>query len=211
MSNQQNDTPAEQRQVKRNRTMGLLVLGAVFVPMLAAYLLFKSEFAIPKGTVNKGELLLPPQELSELNVVDAEGQPLNLLDAGLKWRLLIPGGAVCAEQCEKTLYLTRQVHTRLGNKAGRVERYYLNFDGALASQTEALFKGEYPHLKTVHLEKSDFESVISNTSLATVDDIDQRYFLMDQEGFIMMSYLPKNTGNELLADMKRLLKYSYED
>ncbi len=211
MSNQQNDTPTEQQQVKRNRNMGLLVLAAVFVPMLVAYLLFKTEFAIPKGTVNKGDLLHPPQEVSGLNLMSVEGEPIDVLSSGLKWRLLIPGGEFCAEQCQKDLYLTRQVHTRLGNKAGRVERYYLNFDKNLSSEAQALFESEYPHLKVVHLEAGDFKSLIANTDLATASDLEQRYFLMDQQGFIMMSYLPQHSGNELLADLKRLLKYSYED
>ena len=211
MSNQQNETLQEQQQIKKNRTMGLLVIGAVALPMLGAYLLFKTEFAIPTNTVNKGDLLLPPQEIVELPLFDESGEPVDILAGDNKWRILIPGSANCDDSCEQTLYLTRQVHTRLGNKAGRVQRYYLNRDQQLSAATKERFKVEYPHLKTVNMTADDFADFIADSNVANADDLDQRYFVMDQEGFVMMSYLPRHTGNELLIDLKRLLRYSYED
>jgi len=209
MSSELENSAAEAKQIKRNRVMGIVVLSAVFLPMLIAYLLFKTEFAIPKNTVNKGELLQPPQEIVNLPLYNELGDSISLLDGEKRWRILIPGQSICDSQCEKTLYLTRQVHTRLGNKAGRVERYYLNTDRSLSSASIELFKAEYPELNTVYMNADDFKGLLADSNIA--ENFSERYFLMDQEGFIMMSYLPSNTGNEFLKDIKRLLKYSYED
>jgi len=209
MSSELENSAAEAKQIKRNRVMGIVVLSAVFLPMLIAYLLFKTEFAIPTNTVNKGELMQPPQEIVNLPLYNEAGDSVSLLDGEKRWRILIPGESICDSQCEKTLYLTRQVHTRLGNKAGRVERYYLNTDKAFSSASIELFKTEYPQLNTVYMNADDFKGLLADSNIT--DNFYQRYFLMDQEGFIMMSYLPSNTGNEFLKDIKRLLKYSYED
>ena len=209
MSSEVENSSAEAKQIKRNRLMGIIVLSAVFLPMLIAYLLYKTEFAIPTNTVNKGELLLPPQEIANLPLVNALGDTVSIMDGEKKWRILIPGNRRCDTQCEKTLYLTRQVHTRLGNKAGRVERYYLNTDKSLSSASTELFKAEYPHLNIAYMNAEDLKALLADSNVA--GNYSQRYFVMDQEGFIMMSYLPTNTGNELLTDIKRLLKYSYED
>ncbi len=211
MSNQDNETVQEQQQIKKNRTMGLLVIAAVALPMLGAYFLFKTEFGIPTNTVNKGELLEPPQEIVQLPLFDESGEQIDILEGEKKWRILIPGSADCDDRCDQILYLTRQVHTRLGNKAARVERVYLNVDQQLSATTKSRFKEEYPHLKTLTMNAQDFSNLIADSSVANATDLDQRYFVMDQEGFVMMSYLPRHTGNELLTDLKRLLRYSYED
>ena len=203
-------SPEEVKMQRRSRLMGLLVIAIIFLPMVAAYIIHKTGLGIPAGTVNKGELLLPPQAISQLPLHDSSGQALDILAGDKKWRLLIPARGDCDSGCQQSLYLTRQVHVRLGEKAIRVERYYLNIDASLTAETEAYLAKEHPRLKVAAVQKRELDALLASTN-TTDDPISTgRYFLMDQEGFLMMSYTPEQSGNELLDDIKRLLKYSYE-
>lgn len=192
------------------RVSGLLVIATIALPMLAAYLIFLSGIGIPKATVNKGDLLSPPKSIAELPLWDEQGQALNILESHKKWRLLIPAYGHCDQGCQKSLYLTRQVHVRLGEKASRVERFYFNLDASLDVETEDYLSREHPRLKRVRIHRRDLEAFLANTNASGDPVTAGRYFLMDQEGFVMMAYTPKHDGNQLLTDLKRLLKYSYE-
>lgn len=195
---------------KRNQLMGLLVIVVILAPMVGAYIIFKTGYGLPSGTVNKGELLLPPQPIANLPLRSDRETAVDLLNGEKKWRLLIPGGASCDRDCEQRLYLTRQVHTRLLEKAHRVQRIYINVDAALESSTAALISEEHPQLTVVYTEPGRLRQFLAGTNSAEDPIAAGRYFLMDQEGFVMMSYTAEHTGKELLDDLKRLLKYSYE-
>lgn len=200
---------------RRSRLMGLLVIGIIVLPMVAAFIIYQTGVGIPTGTVNKGELLLPPQAISPLSLKDTSGQALDILKGEKKWRLLIPASGDCDSACQQSLYVTRQVHIRLGEKAVRVERYYLHvqpqrLDTALTRETEAYLTKEHPRLQVAVVKKNDLAAFLAPTNTADDPITAGRYFLMDQEGFVMMSYTPEHSGNQLLGDLKRLLKYSYD-
>ncbi len=207
----------DSKQIKRSRRMGVLIFSAFLLPMLAAYLIFHTGIGLPLGTINKGSLLLPPQAIADLPVYRASGEPLDLLadKKDKKWRLLIPGQADCSQSCLDTLYLTRQVHIRLGEKSKRVERVYLNVAGDLDGDFEAMLVEEHPRLQRARVQVEDLQQWLADSNMAVDKQgspvSEGRYFLMDQEGFVMMAYDASHEGNQLLSDIKRLLKYSYED
>src|SRR5690606_20530216 len=105
----------------------------------------------------------------------------------------------------------RQVHIRLAEKSARVERLYLMLDDQVAEATEQLLATEHPHVPIVKTTEEQFNELIKTSDLPADLLTQGQYFLVDQEGFIMLAYSPTHTGNELLDDIKRMLKYSYED
>lgn len=204
-------TPAEKQKQRRGRILGALIFAIVLSPMAIAYWVYTTGFGMPAGTINKGDLLTTPQTANDFDLHELDGRPWNVADHKTKWRWLIPGGAQCAEQCQKNLYLTRQVHIRLAEKAGRVERVYLLLDDALTPETETFLATEHPHMPVARVNPDALSAAIAAAGIAGDALADGRYFLMDQEGFVMMSYTPAHTGKDLLDDIKRMLKYSYED
>ncbi len=207
----------DRKQIKRSRRMGVLIFSAFLLPMLAAYLIFHTGIGLPLGTINKGSLLLPPQAIADLPLYRANGESLNLLadEKDKKWRLLIPGQADCSQACRDTLYLTRQVHIRLGEKSKRVERVYMNMAADLDSDFKAILVEEHPRLLRARVKVEELEQWLADSNMAVEKQgspvSEGRYFLMDQEGFVMMAYDASHDGKRLLSDIKRLLKYSYED
>lgn len=189
------------------KVQAILVFSVIIVPMIAAYLIFKTGVAMPGATVNKGVLLQPALSVEPLNIVDINGDKFSA--TGKKWRYIIPYSQDCGKLCEDSLYLSRQVHIRLGEKARRVERILVSLDGSAESLTE--IAKEHPRLRFANLSSQQLTSWLEGNSVEGDVLKTGNYFLVDQEGFAMMTYLPSHDGAALLGDVKRLLKYSYEE
>lgn len=202
------DQASSNTMVRKSRWMGALILVAIFGPMLAAYVIYHSGFGIPLGTINKGDLLPEAKSIADISVSNLNGNEISLIEGKQKWRLLIPSTESCGTSCQKNLYTTRQVHVRLGEKARRVERVLLMPKADIVQKT-SLAK-DHPKLAYAVVNPIELESLLKS-ELSAGRNIYEHYYLMDQEGFIMMSYGTEHTGNELLTDVKRMLKYSYQE
>lgn len=203
----------EKHRQRRGRIQGAIVMLVVLLPMLIAYLVFYTGVGMPTSTINKGDLVSPPQLITDLPLQAENGIAWDFNAQPKKWRLLIPGYRECNDQCRKNLYLTRQVHIRLAEKSVRVERLYLLLadQDPFAQVTRDFLTAEHPHMPVVRVAEQDFKAMLARTDVPANALVDGRYYLMDQEGFIMMSYTPQHEGKELLDDIKRMLKYSYEE
>lgn len=196
---------------RRGQILGAGVMLVVLLPMVAAYVLFFTGTGIPTNTINKGDLLTPPVPFEDWQPATSTGDSWTLDEQSSRWRLLIPGDGDCGEACQANLYTTRQVHIRLGEKALRVERLYLLDDEALSPATARYIADEHPTLELLKVDGDAMRAALAQTNLAG-DPVEQnRYFLMDQQGFVMMGYTSRHSGNDLLKDIKRMLRYSYEE
>ncbi|WP_105102648.1 hypothetical protein [Microbulbifer pacificus] len=189
------------------RSAGLAVFGAVALPILAAYIVFYTGIGIPTATVNQGELLVPAKNVADIELSSVQGESISLANEEPKWRYLVLGGEGCAEECEKLLYTTRQVHIRLGDKAHRVERMLVT-PGPLGELRHTELQSQHPRLHFATVDQRQLEQWLADSDhpqLARPSAL-----LVDQNGFAMMVYDNHHSGNQLLKDIKRLLKYSYE-
>lgn len=185
----------------------VLLFGIIALPMILALLIYKTGIGKPGSTINEGVLLTPAKQVDTFAHADTEGQ--SLLASGKKWRLLIPYGASCDEACLNNLYITRQVHIRLGEKARRVERVMVSLDAMEADREKLLL--EHPRLRVMPVDSTVFSNWLAETSLPEGSNVLQHYFLVDENGFAMMAYSAEHDGNKLLKDIKRVLKFSSEE
>lgn len=201
---------------KRNKFYGLLIIAAIVLPMLLAYLIFTTGIGFPSGTTNKGQLLIPPQPIQNLSLT-SDSDVLSLLYSDnsntdkpvvkKRWRLLVPVTKNCNEQCQGYLYLTRQVHIRLAEKAYRVERMLLLLDTFSESEKETL-KQEHPETLFVESTPQNLQEWLAQATLPLAPN--NFFYLVDQEGFAMMRYDESHSGQDLLDDIKKLLKFTYD-
>ncbi|WP_444920604.1 hypothetical protein ACJJID_17730 [Microbulbifer sp. CnH-101-G] len=189
------------------KIQGISIIASVLLPMVAAYIVFYTGLGVPSGTVNQGELLQPPINIKELKVSSFGSQVPLLGNDSQKWRYLILDGSDCNEACEKLLYTSRQVHIRLGEKANRVERFLIT-DESMTHEKQKKLQIDHPRLKVLRLNESSMNTLQALTAHQNIDET--RAILIDQDGFAMMVYDNQHSGNQLLKDIKRLLKYSYE-
>lgn len=211
MSNDQVNTADDTRKViKRNRFFGLLIICMVVAPMAIAYIMFQTGWGVSSSTTNKGQLLNPPiaiQELALSQDSDILTEIFSDQQESKKWRLLVPVTTACSDVCQKNLYTTRQVHIRLAEKAYRVERIILSLDD-LSSTLDSQLNKEHPNTLRPRTSNHSFSQWVSATDIT--GNAQDYYYLVDQEGFMMMRYDVSHTGQDLLDDIKKLLKFTYD-
>ncbi len=192
---------------KRNRNYGLIILGIIILPTLAAYIMFKTGWGIPTDTSNKGTLLEPARAIDEL-ILNNENDVLARLveDNKKRWRIRVPVKQPCSEICQNDLYISRQVHIRLAEKAYRVERVLLLLE---TLSTDALNNLEIEHPETILVE-TNVAALNARLDISNLASSGENYFyLVDQEGFAMMYYDIEHKGQDLLDDVKKVLKFTY--
>jgi len=201
---------------KRNKFYGLLIVAAIVLPMLLAYLVFKTGIGFPVGTTNKGALIVPPQPIQNLALTN-NNDILNLLYSSnnnvdqpatrKRWRILIPVTQNCDQLCRGYLTLTRQVHIRLAEKAYRVERILLLLDTFSEAEKASLTK-EHPETLLIESTPQNLQEWLAQVKLPSKPN--HHFYLVDQEGFTMMRYDEAHSGRDLLDDIKKLLKFTYD-
>lgn len=196
--------------IKRNRFFGVLIIFIVLAPMGIAYLMYQTGWGVSSSTTNKGELINPPIPIQEIPLNQGSALFNELFSdnkASKKWRLLVPVVAGCSDICQKNLYTTRQVHIRLAEKAYRVERILLSLQ-PLPEALDAQLQQEHPNTLRSETSAEYFSHWISAANIS--GKAENYYYLVDQEGFVMMRYDSSHTGQDLLDDIKKLLKFTYD-
>ena len=206
------NTQDERRMKRRGRLLASALMAVVALPMLIAYVFYHTGVGIPDEQVNEGFLLDPPQALAQWQPKTLSGENWAVDPKAAKhWRFIIPVDADCSGACGDNLYLTRQVHVRLAEKASRVERIILLLDGEWSDEALEELAAKHPGTRLLRADRERVVQSLNATNRAGDPLASGRYFLMDQEGYVMMAYSPEHTGNQLLKDIKRLLRYSYDD
>ncbi len=194
---------------KRNRFNGFLIIAIITLPMLIAYIMFKTGLGIPSSTSNKGTLLQPARDIEELPLNNQDNTLARLIsDEKKRWRMLVPVTKECDEICQNHLYISRQVHIRLAEKAYRVERVLLLLD-TLSDDAIDNLKKEHPETVMVNTTPAAFNQWLSDSNLPL--SAENYYYLIDQSGFAMMRYDISHKGQDLLDDVKKLLKFTYDN
>jgi hypothetical protein len=166
------------------RRMFLLLVAALALPfVLAATLLFSGWR--PAAAPHAGELLPPAVPLSLDDLAILAGPPKSAL-AG-RWLLVVREPAACAGDCERRLDALRRVHVALYKAMPRVKRVLLA-DGDFA------------------LAQPDL-TVAAPASWPALDRTG--IYLVDPRGQAVLRYAPDAEPRAMLADVARLLRYSW--
>lgn len=187
----------------------IAILVVTIVPLVGAYLVYYTGIGMPDDAVNEGELITAAPNMETL--LDHASGDLPTFDNNRKWRLLVPITDDCTQQCQQNLYVTRQVHIRLAQKAERVERYAVNLAGSRGADQLESIKADHPRLKAFDVPAERWDAWLEATNVPGDIGAKHYYLLVDQLGFAMMFYTTDHDGNQLLKDIKRILRYSPEE
>lgn len=192
-------------QVRRGRRMALLLFAVGFGPMVLATVMFYTGWLNPSGHSNHGTLILPPQPVAELHLTGADGRPLaqrfGPQTANTQWLMVVVAGQ-CGGDCQDLLYLVRQVNIALGKNANRVGRAaYL---GQLPVDLAERWDQDYRSIERLAVVDAERPQWPENVDPAAAPAV----LLIDPLGNVMMQYDSDNSGEDLLKDLKHLLKLS---
>jgi cytochrome oxidase Cu insertion factor (SCO1/SenC/PrrC family) len=217
----------EMNQINKNRMVLLLIAGIPVTVILVAtwlwYFVANGELDLVGmlGTANRGTLVQPPRQLDERELKDANGLRFKYADLEPRWTMLVPGaGARCDEACELSLYVTRQIHVAMGKDFKRIQRMYISESSVENTELQVpelsdhrpappgfaqYLANEHQGLKALTLEPEDYKLLFAEHGADP-----STWYLVDPQGWIMMSYNAELTYKDVIADFKFLLKNSSE-
>lgn len=118
----------EAQRTARGRFKMFMVLLICAAPVIASY--FTYYVVRPEGRRNFGELVEPQRPLPAISGTTLDGETVPLARLKDQWLLVSVAGGACAQQCEKHLYLQRQMREALGKDKDRVDWVWLVDDAA---------------------------------------------------------------------------------
>jgi hypothetical protein len=176
----------------KSRRNLLLVIAVFVLPIVLAKLALTQNW-LDYGVTNKGLLVENELTLNDLNIADDE------LDS--MWLMLYALPNNCNEQCEQTLLSVNNTLVALGKDRPKVRNVAL-YQQALSEQQLSNLDGSKWTIIPSPIEK---HSLIQKPTVLLIDPL----------GNIILEHKPPELyeeqsmfGKGILADMKKLLKYS---
>ncbi len=179
-------------QLAKSRRNLLLLLGVFIVPVILAKLALDQHW-FNYGVTNQGHLAEQNINLSDIGLADEKFQQ--------QWLILYPVAVDCQQFCQQLSLAVNNTYTLLGKELPRVTPVAL-----LPEELSELPKQSLRHHKWLSVALPELaKPYFSNGQLVIVDPL----------GNLVMSYdLPQSEqafnaySKAILADMKKLLKYS---
>lgn len=212
-------------EITRSKLKLAALLLMVVVPITLASFAFRSamEGGGLFGSANHGNLILPPLDITALDMRDeVSGAPLFrpfeevVAELGSPddyvprpWMMVFATTEACDAACEDRIFYLRQLHTRLGRERERVQRYYLHArDVPLAEATRAHLAQEHPDMALATASAATLARQLNEGGVALDLQADSYVFLVDPLGNVMMYYDSTHTTQQIMDDIQHLLKYS---
>ena len=160
----------------------LLIVFVFVLPFIFAKYFFDNDATSTRGTTNHGSFLV-----DEINIT-------SLADND-HWIILQVIDGKCDTSCQDNMHMLRQINTALGKDMGRVQRYLLHKN----TNENTVYLDNYP--KVILLDRSE-------TLYNKLTKMDERIFIADPFGKIILGYENDFIAKGLLKDIKKLLKFS---
>ena len=160
----------------------LLIVFVFIIPFIFAKYFFDNDATSTRGTTNHGSFLVDEVKIASLADND-------------HWIILQVIDGKCDMGCQDNMHMLRQINTALGKDMGRVKRYLLNN----YTDENAVYLDNYP--KVIVLDRSE-------TLYNKLTKMDERIFIADPFGKIILGYENDFIAKGLLKDIKKLLKFS---
>jgi hypothetical protein len=200
--------PQEAAMVDEQRTRQgrwkMLVLALVCAaPVLASY--FTYYVVRPEARRSFGELIEPQRPIPSIIGTTLEGQRVSLPTLQGQWLLVSVAGGACDAQCERHLYLQRQLREGLGKDKGRIDWVWLIPDQA------GVRAALDPALKEATVLRVDAAQLAQWLSPAQGHALSEHMYVVDPRGHWMMRFPPNDdtaSAAKVRKDLERLMRAS---
>ncbi|MCB2017357.1 MAG: hypothetical protein KDF54_07585 [Hydrogenophaga sp.] len=169
-------------------------------PVVASY--FTYYVVRPEGRRNYGELIDPQRPLPAINGLDAQGRAVDLRSLKDQWLLISVADSACDAECEKHLFLQRQLRETLGKEKERVDWVWLR-TGDTALRPEL---AQATAAATVL--RVDAAALAQWLHPAPGHRLEEHLYVVDPVGNWMMRFPAGQEPKKVKADLERLLRAS---
>lgn len=177
---------------KKSRRNLYMVIGAFALPIILAKLALTQGW-LDYGVTNKGQLVSNELTLKDLGIIEP--------DLDNMWLILYAMPNMCDQQCEQTLLSVNNTYVALGREMPRVKNVALYQEHLTTKQLNQIDIAKWSVLPT----PTNSHPIIRHPTVLLIDPL----------GNIILEHpLPISAeqqamfGKGILADMKKLLKYS---
>lgn len=197
------DAVATAQRARHGRWKMLGVLMICAAPVIASY--FTYYVIRPEGRRNYGELINPQRTAPALTATALSGASVPLDSLKGQWLLVSVAGGDCDAQCQKHLYLQRQLRESLGKEKDRLDWVWLVNDAAPVPEALA------PALQKATVLRVD--SAALNAWLAPAEGHQQadHLYVVDPMGNWMLRFpaaMDASGAAKAKRDLERLLRAS---
>ena len=201
-----NDETQQQSRKRNNRPFWALL--ALFgISYIAAWVFYMSDDMLGMSkTSNYGELVSPVQPIGAIALQRMDGSQLNTKELRGKWLLISVGDSGCEQSCQENFYKMRQIRRAMAKDRSRVNRMFLMTDNGQQASLQEKLK-DYEGMEVIGGSGTAVKKLLTILSIPG-NDIKDRVFIIDPIGNLMMRYPSEAEPEEMLKDLKRLLKVS---
>lgn len=166
--------------------MGLILMFAA--PGIAAYLFYQHPTWLGANKVNKGTLLNPPLAS-------------NVFSGKNKWRIVYVNTGLCGQSCLNQLEILARLRLALGRRLYQVDEWLLldTNTSSIDPKTEHMLQEQDVHVAKL----STAETLFTALNAATA-----RIFIVNPDGFFVLSYRLGVNPDDIYRDLKLLLNTS---
>ena len=184
-----------------NRVQMILVFVVFAAPVAGAFLYKPSSFN------NYGDLYVPARPVENLLLQGKDGE-VELDSFRRQWVMLVTAVDNCARECEENILKIRQLRFMQNNNMTRIRTVFMHtgISEAVASDLAA----KYSPIESYTVSKADFDqwTQVLKIEDAPVQAQQNRFYIIDPAGNLMMSYPATADPSAIKKDIKRLLKTS---
>jgi len=177
-----------------------------FIPILSAWYLFTYHNNWIHSTTNHGKLIRPMLRLEQLPLSDYNlANSINTKQWNNHWVMMYFKENHCDERCLTNIYLMGQTRTALGKFQDQVISAYVAINPHSENNPGPEILRAYAHTLLLKTSTSDLNNFF-NKSILQVNFAQGQLFLVDPNGFVMMSYPATVNFEDVYQDLNHLLK-----
>ncbi|MCX7693221.1 hypothetical protein LCC91_08470 [Tepidimonas taiwanensis] len=185
---------------RRGRWKMLLLFLVSASPVIASY--FTYYVIRPEGRRSYGELIEPQRPLPAMTGIDAEGRAVPLPSLAHQWLFISVADSACDAQCERHLYLQRQLREGLGKDKDRMDWVWLRTGDRTFPERlrPALAKAT-----VLWVDEAELARWLEPAPGARLAD---HLYVVDPMGHWMMRFPPNADPAKMRRDLERLMRAS---
>ena len=196
---------AAARRTALGRLKMLAVLLVCAAPVVASYLTY---FVIrPEGRTNYSSLILPTRGMPvELPLRALDGQAVKAASLRGQWLLVVVAPSACDADCEKRLFMQRQLREMLGRDRDRLDKiWFITDEGAPAPRLRQATAESPVPVTTLRVPRERLAAWLSPAPGRALED---HLYLVDPMGEWMMRVPAQPEPGRVKRDLERVLRAS---
>lgn len=184
-----------------------LVLGVFIAPFIIGLVYFIQITQKSFATTQRGEFVSPTINLSQMPFYLEKDIPLTFESLKGRWVFTFITDNKCSQACIDTLYAMNQIRLALGKKTPQLTNLILFVEDEknaipITSQEKSLF----PTVRFATLSKNDYNSLLVQLPFTLQPLSKGRLYLIDPQGYLMMSYNFNTNPSSILKDLKKIIQ-----